>query len=253
MKSVEALKTEARRQTKYEQWQNTIDEAINDSRWHRYDCDIRRTVNIFNSHLSGNGYTSLDWQYVKAMIWTESGGPDNPAWRENPMQIGNEGDPGLRALLVGNEGGELIMPTSLRQRLTIASVTTNLRHNIEAGVAYLLMRHARYDIQTVKDANDKRIHSVMVKAGDSLDRIARKNDTTVEILKTSNGAHVFLRPGQTLQYQKAALRKVIIGWELITPASIAKRYNVGDPSYSRKISYCLEVIRRSKVGGETCD
>jgi LysM domain len=167
--------------------------------------------------------------------------------------IGNEGDPGLRALLSGNEGGELIMPATLRQRLTITSVITNPRHNIEAGTAYLLMRHARYDIRTVKDARDTRVHSVLVKSGDSLDRIARENGTTVELLKGRNAASVILRPGQTLQYEKGALRKVIVGWELITPASIARRYNVGDPHYGQKLTYCLDVIRRSKVRSEQCD
>src|ERR1700739_3964497 len=104
-------KTVHKTKTKYELWQDTINTSLTDDRWHEYDCDIQRVVREFNNHLSGqSGYRSLDWQVIKAMIWTESGGPGNRAWKRNPMQIGNPGDPGLRALLSGNEGGDLILP-----------------------------------------------------------------------------------------------------------------------------------------------
>ncbi|WBS01375.1 LysM peptidoglycan-binding domain-containing protein [Pseudoduganella sp. SL102] len=253
MSKAGALTKQSPGKSKYERWQATVDDAVRDARWHEYDCDIQRTVTTFNRHLTGSGYVPLDWRIVKAMIWTESGGPKNPAWKSNPMQIGNEGDPGLRALLFGNEGGELIMPATLRQQLTITSVASTPRKNIEAGTAYLLMRHARYDIRTVRQVDDTRIHTVEVRAGDSLDKIARQNDTTIEILKQRNASSAVLRPGQTLQYQKGRLRKAIVGWELITPASIARRYNVGDSEYSRKLNYCLEVMRRSKPGEPACE
>jgi hypothetical protein len=193
MGKAEAVKSHSVVKTRYERWQETIDTAIKDSRWHGYDCDIQRTVTMFNLHLSGDGYRPLDWRLIKAMIWTESGGPSNPEWKNNPMQIGNEGDPGLRALLFGNEGGELIMPATLRQRLNITSVANVPRFNIEAGTAYLLMRHARYDIRTVRDISNKKIHTIVVQAGDSLDKIARKNETTVDILKQHNAAALLQR------------------------------------------------------------
>ncbi|MFH5252883.1 peptidoglycan-binding protein, partial [Burkholderia semiarida] len=71
------------------------------------------------------------------MIWTETGGPTKTAWRLNPMQIGNPGDPGLAALLSGKEGGELVMPPELQRVLTVLSAASSPQMNIRAGVAYL--------------------------------------------------------------------------------------------------------------------
>jgi hypothetical protein len=237
----------------YERWQDTIDKAITDPKWHEYDCDIQRIVATFNRHLQGDGYVPLDWRLIKAVIWTESGGPANHAWKTNPMQIGKAGDPGLSALLEGDEGGDLILPPSVLGSLTIASARSNPRANIAAGTGYLLMRHATYEIRSVKDQQDSGIYSVLVKPGDSLDKIAKNNQTTVQALRSANGPSFMLRPGQTLKYQKAKLSKAIVGWQRITPSSIARRYNVGDSAYSKKLSYCLEVMSSTKVGGEPCD
>jgi hypothetical protein len=91
----------SRAKTRYELWQETIAGALKDSRWAEYDCDIQRGVTQYNRHLRNTpGFISLDWRLIKAMVWTESGGPGNRAWRSNPMQIGNPGDPGLRAFVV---------------------------------------------------------------------------------------------------------------------------------------------------------
>lgn len=65
----------------YERWQRTIDTSLKDSRWHEYDCDIQRIVSLFNRHLAGGSYKPLDWRLIKAMLWTESGGPNRPAWK----------------------------------------------------------------------------------------------------------------------------------------------------------------------------
>lgn len=135
------------------------------------------------------------------------------------MQIGNEGDPGLRALLSGKDGGDLVLPAAMRQRLTITSVANVPRFNIEAGTAYLLMRHARFDIRPVPDHGDTHTYSALVEKGDSLDKIARRCGTTIENLKANNNGAAFLKPGQALRYQKSELRKVIVGWNAITPVS----------------------------------
>lgn len=73
--------------SKFELWQDTIDHSSKDSRWNNYDCDIKRVVGEYNQHLLNQGhYRPLDWRLIKAMIWTESGGPDNRAWKRNPMR-----------------------------------------------------------------------------------------------------------------------------------------------------------------------
>lgn len=242
-----------RTKKRYELWQDTIDAARTDSRWNEYDCDIQLIVAQYNRHLLGTaGFTSLDWRLIKAMVWTESGGPANRAWRSNPIQIGNPGDPGLRALLSDKEGGTLIIPDEYKGKLTIASVASTPRMNICAGIGYLLMRLASYAIATVQDDRDKKIYEVVVKAGDSVDRIARANSTTIDTIKSLNpGVHT-LRAGQTLKYRKAAVRKIIVRWSMASPSTIAGRYNIGDPDYAKKLDYCLAVMRAAALPERKC-
>lgn len=59
----------------------------------------------------------LNWKWIKAMVWVESGGPTNPAWKTRPMQIGNPGDAGLGVLKRGEEGSNLIMDEKLKAGL----------------------------------------------------------------------------------------------------------------------------------------
>jgi hypothetical protein len=243
----------AKTRSSYELWQDTIDTSLKDPRWHLYDCDLQRIVAEFNRHLSGKGgYFPLDWRIIKAMVWTESGGPNNPAWHNNPMQIGNSGDPGLAALLSGKEGGDLIMPAEIKRTLTTTSVRSSPQMNIIAGIAYLLMRLARFDIATIPDNKDHKVYEVLVKPGDSLDKVARANASTVDTLKKLNPGAFFLKPGQTLKYHKAAIQKIIVGWNMVTTSTVAARYNVGDPAYAKKLNYCLATMRKSAVNGDGC-
>lgn len=186
------------------------------------------------------------------MVWTESGGPDHRAWRSNPIQIGNPGDPGLRALLSDKEGGPLIIPLELKDKLTIASAASAPQLNICAGIAYLLMRLAQYSFGTVLDPADTKVYETVVKAGDSLDRIARVNRTTIDTIKRLNLGKAQLRVGQTLKYQKASVQKIIVRWNVAIPATIATRYNIGDPEYAKKLEYCLAVMRKSKSMESAC-
>lgn len=237
----------------YELWQATIDGALTDARWLAYDCDIQCMVGQFNRHLAGTAdYVPLDWKYIKAMVWTESGGPDSRAWRDNPIQIGNPGDPGLNALFSGKEGGELIIPPELQVKLTIASTRTSPQMNIGAGIAYLLMRHATYRFATVLDERDKTTYDVVVKSGDTLEKIARSNGTTVDTLKKCNSKTSALHPGQPLRYQKASIKKIIARWSAVNPTSIARLYNVGDPAYAKKLTYCLSVMQKAKQQEASC-
>ncbi|MBP1206221.1 hypothetical protein JOD97_004294 [Duganella sp. 1411] len=239
----------AKVRSSYEKWQETIAASLKNPQWHSYDSDLQRIVSTFNRHLSGKGgYFPLDWHLIKAIIWTESGGPQQPAWRNNPMQIGNVGDPGLAALLSGKEGGDLIMPTDLKRTLTTTSVRSSAQMNISAGIAYLLMRMARFDIATVPDDKDQKVYEVVVTTGDSLEKIARTNGSTVDTLKKLNPGTSILKLGHTLKYRKASIQKVIVGWDMVTTSAIAKRYNVGDPAYAKKLNYCLAVMCKSAAG-----
>ena len=193
----------------WEVWQEYVNNGVGNSAWNMHDCEIIVAVGEFNAHLRDTpGYTSLDWQLVKAMTWVETGG-GVPKWRSNPIQIGNDGDPGLAALLEGNEGGDLILPPALRGHLTMGLARTVTSYNLRAGIGYLLMKMANFSIKNVVDPRGQ-IKEVTVQTGDTLGRIARTCGTTVDMLRAMNSVTV-LRPGQTLRYQKAAMRKVITG------------------------------------------
>ena len=159
------------------------------------------------------------------------------------MQIGNAGDPGLKALLGTIEGGDVVMPPALRLKLTTANVSTPAM-NIRAGIGYILMRAASFEHVTEFDAGDPSIHEVTVKSGDSLTKIAATEGTTVETLSRLNPSAVaMIKPGQVLKYRKASIKKVVKAWSSITTALIAQRYNTvkGDPAYQKKLDYCLSL------------
>lgn len=236
----------------YERWQDGLDKAARDRKWNAYDCEIRMTVDEFNRHLSRTpGFKALDWKLIKAMLWTETGA-GNPEWKTKPMQIGVAGDPGLKALLSGTEGGELILPSAWQARLSFGSVTTIPSHNIRAGVAYLLMRMAYFEYRTVLSPNAATIEEVKVSPGDSLAKIARKHGSTPDILKRLNDGVSTLQVGQTLKFQKGRVERVITGWRSISTTMIAQRYNGGgDPNYAKKLDHALTLI--TKGGNDQCD
>lgn len=232
--------------TSFEKWQDGINRAAGNPQWDVWDCEIQLATREYNHHLSGiAGYRDLDWKLIKAMIWVETGA-ESKKWKTNPIQIGNPGDPGLRSLLTGNEGGELIVPPSWKNRLTAGTAATIPAHNIRAGIGYLLMRTANYSFKSVPESDD--IHETKVKAGDSIAKIAKENGSTMEIIKKLNQNANILQPGQLLKYQKASTRKYISSWDLITSSSIARKYNVGDPMYAKKLDYALSKIRKGSFG-----
>jgi LysM domain len=118
--------------------------------------------------------------------------------------------------------------------------------NIRAAIGYLLMRAANYAIKNIPDA-DTKTYEVKVKPGDSLDRISRQNGTTIETFRRLNPTVGILHPGDILKYQKAAMKKVIVGWKPLTTASIATLYNVGDSMYAKKLDYALAILKQKKA------
>lgn len=227
----------------YEKWQDTINLSKTDNHWNDYDSDIKAATTQFNTHLlATKGYVALNWRLVKAMVWTESGGPNSDAWTSRPMQIGNPGDPGLGALLSNAEGGELILPPALKLQLT--KVTANApAMNIRAGIGYLLMRAATYETVSVEDAVDKKIIEITAKAGDNPSKIAAANKTTLDMLKKHNPKiTVTLNSGDKIKIQKASMQKRIRSWAIINTQFCANKYNIGDSLYAKKLDYCLSLI-----------
>jgi hypothetical protein len=233
--------------TGFEKWQDGINRAVDNSKWNAWDCEIQMVVNEYNRHLQGTGaYVALDWHLIKAMLWTESGA-EHAQWNTKPMQIGVAGDPGLTSLLSGHEGGELILPKAWKAQLTVGTVQINPTHNIRAGVGYLLMRMANFEYRTVV-STDTKIYEVKVKPGDSLDRIAKAQGSTPDLMKKLNPSAHVLQPGQVLTYQHASIKRVITSWWQISTTTIAQRYNGGgDPNYAKKLDYALSLIRIGKA------
>jgi len=230
----------------FEKWQEGLKNSSGDASWDVYDCDIQTAVNEYNRHLSSTpGYSTLDWQMIKAMLWVESGAAHSE-WRVKPMQIGVEGDPGMSSLLARDEGGEIILPPGLVGRMSSGTIRTNPAHNIRAGIGYLLMRMASFDHQSVREPGS-RVEEVKVKPGDSLDRIASKNGSTLEIVRELNPGANVLRIDQVIKVQKGSVKKVVTGWRSITTNTIAQRYNGGgDPNYARKLDYALSLVKNGR-------
>lgn len=95
---------------------------------------------------------------------------------------------------------------------------------------------------------DTRIYEITVKPGDSLDKIARVQGSTVDTLKKLNPTAAVLRHGQVLKYQKASIQRVIVGWKIFSTRTIAENYNSmqSDPNYARKLDYALSMVRKGK-------
>lgn len=227
----------------FEKWQDGINAARGNKKWDMWDCEIRQAVNEYNRHLAGTaGYRPLNWLYIKAMIWVETGATSSE-WEHKSMQIGVVGDPGLEELLSGH-GGELILPPGWKSKLSFSAVRSLPAYNIRAGIGYLLLRSANFQNKNVVELNSE-IERVTVKNGDSFDKIARTHNTTIETLKQLNPHANILHAGEVLKYQRSRIKRVIVGWKGLTIENIAERYNTNrDSRYANKLTYALSAIQQ---------
>lgn len=230
--------------TPYERWQATVRQGVTDPAWSSYDADLRRMAAEINGHLGATpGYRILDWVFIKAMIWTESGAAHRE-WTRKPLQIGVTGDPGLAAVLGPDEGGPLIFPPAWRRGLTTQTARTDPQHNLHAGIAYLMMRLAYFDWRDVVPTGAP-IREVTVRSGDNYDNIARRHGSTAAHVTSLNATPANrLRVGQAVRVQAAVRTQLITGWRTLDAQTAAERYNGGgDARYADKINYCLSLIR----------
>jgi hypothetical protein len=227
-----------------EGWKRGVDGAPKDPRWHQHDCVIQQVVQTYNQHLRNTpGYKPLDWKFIKAMAWTETGGA-NEHWKNNLMQIGNSTDPGLRAFLNGTEGGDLILLPEWKGQISASSAVKKTEHNIVVAVGYLLMRAANFNHQSV--VSDDNIYETKVKPGDSLEKIAKAVGSTKEVMTRLNPTSK-LSIGQTVKYQKASTQRLITGWKRISSDTVHGLYNGNKKpgmkeDYTMKIKYALNRI-----------
>ena len=146
-------------------WEEALSHAIakDPDPWNAYDPKIQMAVQQYNDQLRGiSNFQPLDWQVIKAMTWVESGA-NSSKWKSAPMQIGLNGDPGLRDLLTSPQG-KMILPQQYARTLTLLNVHTDGEKNIQAGTGYLLMVLAKFAMVPVapvpaKGATLPAIHS----------------------------------------------------------------------------------------------
>ncbi|WP_229476941.1 lytic transglycosylase domain-containing protein [Massilia rubra] len=227
----------------YDKWLEGIKSSSGNPVWNDHDCDIQLAVNEYNRHLGTTpGFSPLDWRFVKAMLWTETGGA-NPEWKKKPMQIGVPGDAGMMALLGDKEGGKQIMPPNIRALLSSDSIRTNPSHNIRGGIGYMLMRMAKFAYVSVREPGS-RVEEVKVGSGDNFDKIASANSSTIEVIRELNPRLNVLHKGDVVKFQMASMQKVIAGWRQINAAAVMDRYNGRrDPRYAEKVNVCLTYLK----------
>lgn len=223
-------------------WIDTMERGIKDSTWDAYDNIIKSEVGAYEKKFPALK-TKVNWLLLKALLWSESGGPSNSAWKTRTMQIGNIGDAGYGVLKSKSEGSDLIMNDALKKAVASDSIHTPVL-NIKAAIAYLYTRMARSNIQSVMDIKDVKIYEYTVVTGDNLDKISKNMATTTFELKRLNpAASGFIQPGQKLKYHKAKMKRVITGWLEFNTQNISDRYNGGgDKLYTEKLTYILDKI-----------
>jgi LysM repeat protein len=223
-------------------WKSTINQSINDPKWDKYDDVIKAEVDAYALQFKALA-SKVNWLIIKAMLWSESGGPTNSAWNTRPLQIGNAGDPAYAVLQNGTEGSDLIMSNNLKTSIAAGSINTP-EVNIKAGIAYLYTRMSITNIISVRNLQDSKEYEYTVSAGDSLEKISNKVNTTVHELRRLNPkSSGILRVGQKLRYVKAKLQRSIINWREFSADVVADRYNGGgDINYSAKLTFILEEV-----------
>ena len=97
-------------------WTTTVDDGLTNAAWDEYDEVIKQEVLDYNVRFGTTSGLYVDWKLCKAVLWVESGGPSNAAWKGRVMQIGNPGDPAYAVVKAGKEGSALIMDSATGRR-----------------------------------------------------------------------------------------------------------------------------------------
>jgi hypothetical protein len=65
--------------------------------------------------------------------------------------------------------------------------------------------------------------------------------------KELNPSLKVIHPKDKVQYRKAKMQRQITGWRLLTAATLASRYNVGDSSYAEKLNYVKALLPHGRA------
>ena len=226
-------------------WTRTMDDGLTNAAWDEYDPLIKAEVAEYNTRLAVTpAFVVIDWKIFKAMVWAESGGPSNPAWKTRPMQIGHPLDPGYGALKKQEGAAPVILSDALKKEITGDIKKPVL--NIRTGIAYALTRLAESKEASIYDSKDATVREYTVVPGDSPYAIAQKVGSTLAAMTEQNPGMKVLQPGQKLKYRKASIGRIITGWRAITPSNLYTYYNKGDALYAQKLTYVLALFPKLK-------
>lgn len=226
-------------------WTRTMDDGLTNAAWDEHDPLIKVEVAEYNKRLAGTpAFVVIDWKIFKAMVWAESGGPSNKAWKTRPMQIGHPLDPGYGALKKQEGAAPVVMSDQLKK--DIKGDIEKPALNIRAGIAYALTRLAESRETSIYDPADPTVREYTVVPGDNLYDIAKKVGSTLAAMTEQNPTVKMLQPGQKLKYRKASIKRIITGWRAITSSNLYTYYNKGDALYAQKLDYVLALFPKLK-------
>ncbi|EOT8833117.1 hypothetical protein ACNENL_002409 [Escherichia fergusonii] len=256
--------------------------------WDIYDLNIKKFVGEMNDHLlakdsefnskfsSSNSskrsnYVRLDWRWIKAMVWTETG-PISSDWRTLPMQIGKSTDPGIKSATRSHEKDynkfDAIIPDSWKSALDKKEqkVKSDPLCNIQAGIMLLMMRMGKEAKNISIPVNAACTYEYKVKKGENYTVIANNADnqlapgvkTTKDDLELCNSDKKVLHPGDTIKYREAKYVLYVLDWYPFDAINIRNQYNInpkdansknpGDPDYAEKLQAMYNIILESESG-----
>jgi hypothetical protein len=108
----------------------------------------------------------------------------------------------MMALLGDREGGELIIPPSLRAGLSASAVQATPVNNIRAGIGYLLMRMASFAVQKRAGCRHQDLRGDRSRPVTASRKLPRRRGSTPELMKKLNPSVHMLKRGEVLKYQK---------------------------------------------------
>jgi len=201
------------------------------------------------------GWEPLDPELFKALCLYECRGGNIRAFRHNPAQFGNKGDPGF---IVMRDGGEYGIPEGGYEELqSFKPIPPKIKITrtkngkikkrfigwdfeadgiitpevaIEFAVGWLWHKKCIYGNAIIEEGP---VRTYIVRSGDNLSTIARRFKTTVKTIQKytpsiTDPNKIYV--GQEIRYREACMKPVIVGFRKWKEA--VKRYNGGgDPNY----------------------
>jgi hypothetical protein len=223
-------------------WKREIARQHTKPGWNLHDESIQRTVRSYaRFHAGKSGYIGPPWQLIKAMIWTEGGGPGfGDEWRLRPMQIGvvirGKQDPGIFDVIKPSTA--IVVPPDIFRGFSVDGIRTNAEANIQAGLALLHLKLASFSHRPTSTTSAAAIpakHQGKLNNPSSVLSTATQTATSLETTPS---------PLSKSHLPQRKTERYISAWAPFCPVILYQRYNIGDAAYASKIEYCLSLIHQ---------